>query len=417
MQFTVDREAMLRRLVAYCEIDTQADENSATCPSTEKQKTLSAKLADELRALGLADATMDEFGYVYATLPGRGSAADKPAFGLIAHVDTSPAVNGSDVKPVVHRDYDGGELPLPGDPSIALHPDRDAPLGSCVGHTIVTSDGTSLLGADNKAGVAEIMTTVDTLLRHPDIPCSPIRIGFTVDEEIGRGADRFDVERFGAVAAYTVDGGPVGLIEDETFSADSVVLTCHGVNVHPGYAKGKMTNSVKMATDVLARFPHDRLSPETTAGRDGYIHPYSIQGDEEKTVVKILIRDFDTTGLATKEDQIRAWAEAVAARYPGGRIDVEVIESYRNMREILEQHPEVVERADRAARAAGIEAKRGVIRGGTDGSRLSFMGLPTPNIFTGAHNFHSRREWVSLDDMEKTVRTLVHLASIWAADA
>lgn len=421
MEFSVNRDKMLDRFLSYCRIDTQSDERSTTCPSTEKQKDLSRKLAEELRARGL-DATMDEYGYVYGTLPenlpdGDARAGRIPAFGLIAHVDVSPAVSAEGVNPQVHRNYDGGAIRLAGPPEVTLTPERDKPLGDCVGHDIVTTDGTTLLGADNKAGAAEIMTAVETLLDHPEIAHGPIRIGFTVDEEIGRGADKFDVARFGAEAAYTVDGGLVGKIEDETFSADTVVLRAKGVNVHPGYAKNKMVNSIKMASEVLERFPKDALSPETTGGREGYIHPYSFEGDEEETVVRILIRDFEEAGLHEKEERIRAMAKEVEARYPNGSIEIEVIESYRNMKVVLEKHPHVVELAERAAEAAGVDASRGVIRGGTDGSRLSFMGLPTPNIFTGAHNFHSRREWVSVNDMEKTVRTLVHLAVLWSERA
>ncbi|MBN2492344.1 MAG: peptidase T [Planctomycetes bacterium] len=418
MEFTVDREALLARFLAYCRIDTQSDENSTTCPSTPKQKDLSRLLVEELQALGLEDAAMDEHGYVYATLPEnfppthprRGRA---PTLGLIAHVDTSPAVSGQGVNPIVHRDYPGGAIPLPQDPSIRLTPETDAPLGQCIGHDIVTADGTTLLGADNKAGIAEILATLETLRGQPEILHGPIRVAFTPDEEIGRGADKFDVKRFGAVAAYTVDGGEVGVIEDETFCADTVIVTCKGINVHPGYAKDRMVNSIKMAAALLEHFPPDRLSPETTEKREGYIHPYTIQGDEEKTVVKILIRDFEAAGLADKEDRIRGFVAKVKARFPKGDVDFEVKESYRNMKAVLDRHPEVGALAERATAAAGLEVGKNPIRGGTDGARLSFMGLPTPNLFTGAHNFHSKREWVSLDNMVLTVRTLVHLVRLW----
>ena len=419
MEFKIDREAMLKRFIAYCKFDTQSDENSETCPSTEKQKDLSRKLVEDLKALGLEKPHMDEHGYVFATLPANLPAdhprADEvPAFGLIAHVDTSPAVSGQNVEPVVHRNYPGGPLTLPRDESITLTPETDEPLGACVGHDIVTTDGTTLLGADNKAGIAEIMTMLETLRNHPKILHGPIRISFTVDEEIGRGADKFDVSKFNAVAAYTVDGGEVGVIEDETFCADTVVLRCKGINVHPGYAKDKMVNSIKIAAAVIEQFPAGELSPETTENREGYIHPYVIQGDEELTTVKILIRDFEAQGLKVKEDLIRGHVEKVKERFPRGDIEMEVVESYRNMKEVLDQHPDVVRLAEQAAEAAGLAVGKNQIRGGTDGARLSFMGLPTPNFFTGAHNFHSKREWVSVDNMEKTVIALVHLARLWS---
>jgi tripeptide aminopeptidase len=421
MKFTVDREAMLERFVSYAKIDTQSDENSETCPSTEKQLTLSRQLVDELKALGLENAEMDEHGYVYATLPenfpeGDARRGKAPAFGLIAHVDTSPAVSGQNVKPIVHRNYPGGPIALPEDPSITLTPESDEPLGDCVGHDIITTDGTTLLGADNKAGAAEIMTTVSTLLDHPEILHGPIRIAFTVDEEIGRGADKFDVKKLDATAAYTVDGGEVGIVEDETFCADSVILTFKGINVHPGYAKDKMVNSLKMAAALIEMFPRDGLSPETTEKREGYIHPYVIEGDEEKTVVKVLIRDFEAPGLTEKEDRIRGYVDEVKKRFPKGEIEMEVKESYRNMKQVLDEHPGVVGLARKATEAAGLGFGKNQIRGGTDGARLSFMGVPTPNIFTGAHNFHSKREWVSLNNMVKTVETLVHLAVLWGEE-
>jgi len=421
MEFTVDREAMLERFISYAKLDTQSDENSETCPSTEKQKELSRQLVGELTALGLEDAELDEHGYVYATLPENFPTDDPrrgrtPSFGLIAHVDTSPAVSGRDVKPVVHRNYPGGPIALPEDPSITLTPETDEPLGDCVGHDIVTTDGTTLLGADNKAGIAEIMTTLSTLRDHPEIHHGPIRIAFTVDEEIGRGADKFDVKKFAASAAYTVDGGEVGIIEDETFCADTVILTFRGINVHPGYAKDKMVNSIKMAAALLEMFPADSLSPETTEKREGYVHPYVIEGDEEKTVVKVLIRDFEAPGLTEKEDRIRGWVEEMKTRFPKGDVELEVKESYRNMKQVLDEHPDVVGLARRATEAAGLRFGRNQIRGGTDGARLSFMGVPTPNVFTGAHNFHSKREWVSVDNMVKTVETLVQLAVAWGEE-
>jgi tripeptide aminopeptidase len=317
------------------------------------------------------------------------------------------------VKPIVHRLYDGRDLSLPDDPTAVLRLADNPALADQIGHDIVTASGTTLLGADNKAGVAEIVTAAAYLVAHPDIPHGPIRIAFTPDEEIGRGTAHFDVARFGALCAYTMDGGSRGEIEIESFSADAMTVTFHGCNTHPGYAKGRMVNAIKVAAAFIDRLPHDALSPETTGGRDGFVHPYAMQAGVERTSVRLLVRDFATTGLKEKEAMIERLAREAAAAHPGARIDVVVEESYRNMKEILDRHPAIAEHAREAIRRAGLEPRTHPIRGGTDGSRLSFMGLPTPNLFAGEHNFHSRLEWVSAQDMEKAVEVIVHLCRIW----
>lgn len=418
MGFTLDRQEMIDRFCSYCRMDTQSSEESKERPSTAKQLDLLRKLEAELKELGISETHFDERGYVYghipANLPPDHSRYGKvPGFGLIAHVDTSPSVTGAGVQPLLHENYDGGNLVLPGDPEQVVSPEETPELLDCRGHTVITTDGTTLLGADNKAGIAEIMTLAAILTRNPEILHGPVKIAFTSDEEIGKGAEHFDIDGFGAVAAYTVDGSTVGEIEDETFCADTVTITVHGKNVHPGYAKGKMINAIKLTSQLLGKFPTDGISPETTESREGYIHPHKIEGEEEKMVLHVLIRDFDESGVVEKEDRIREWAREIESVHPGCHVDVAVHASYRNMKMKLDEHPHVVDLALEATRLAGLTPKRNVIRGGTDGAVLTEKGLPTPNIFTGAHNFHSKREWVSVDGMEKTVETLVHLTSLW----
>jgi tripeptide aminopeptidase len=404
---------VLDRFLRYVRYDTQSDEQSKTYPSTEKQLVLLHDLATELRELGLADAAVDEHGYVMATIPATTTKPGVPTIGFIAHVDTSPEMPGANVKPIVHRAYDGRDLVLPDDPAVVLHLADTPALGDQLGHDIVTASGTTLLGADNKAGVAEIVTAAAYLIGHPEISHGPIRVAFTPDEEVGRGTQHFDVARFGAAYAYTVDGGSRGELETESFSADAVTVTFHGFNTHPGYAQGRMVNAIKVAAAFIDRLPANTLSPETTSGHDGFVHPYVMQASVERTSVRLLVRDFVTAGLAEKEAMVERLAREVAARYPGARVEVAVEESYRNMKEILDRHPAVAEHAREAIRRAGLEPRTRPIRGGTDGSRLSFMGLPTPNLFAGEHNFHSRLEWVSAQDMEKAVEVIVHLAQIW----
>jgi tripeptide aminopeptidase len=320
------------------------------------------------------------------------------------------------VKPIVHRRYDGGDLMLPDDPGAVLRAADNPALASQIGHDIVTASGLTLLGADDKAGVAEIVAAAEQLMTHPEIPHGPVRIAFTPDEEIGRGADRFDVKRFGAVCAYTLDGGGRGELEFESFSADAITVTFKGFNTHPGYARGRMVNAIRVAADFVARLPRDHMSPETTEGYEGYLHPYQIQASVDRTSVKVLVRDFVTTRLKDKEALVEAIAREVVGMHPGASVELVVDESYRNMREVLEQHPLVIEYARKAIRLAGIDPVERPIRGGTDGSRLSFMGLPTPNLFAGEHNFHSRLEWVSAQDMDKAVEVIVKLCEVWAAE-
>ena len=405
---------VLDRFLRYVQYDTQSNEQSTTYPSTETQLVLLRDLAAELRALGLSDASIDEHGYVTATIPATPGHGNAPVIGLIAHVDTSPEMSGAGVKPIVHRAYDGRDLVLPDDPNAVLRV-RDIPeLADHIGHDIVTASGTTLLGADDKAGVAEIMTAAAHLVAHPEIPHGRIRIAFTPDEEIGRGTKYFDVAAFGAACAYTLDGGPRGEIEFESFSADAMTVTFHGFNTHPGYAKGRMINAIKVAGAFIAALPPDSLSPETTGGYEGFVHPYVVQAGVDRTSVKLIVRDFVTAALTDKEAMLTELAERTTARFSGARVEVAIEEQYRNMREILDRHPEVVERAREAIRRAGLEPRSKPIRGGTDGSRLSFMGLPTPNLFAGEHNFHSRLEWVAVQDLEKAVEVIVHLAAVWA---
>lgn len=405
-------DQMIKRFMKYVSFDTQSSEESETFPSTMKQKELGKVLAEELKAMKLQDVEMDEWGYVTATLPAN---TDKkvPVIGLISHMDTSPEVSGAHVKPVIHKNYQGGDIPLPGDPAQVIRFSDTPDLRNQIGCDIITTDGTTLLGADNKAGIAEIFTAVQVLIDHPDIKHGKIRVAVTPDEEVGRGTEHFDVKKFGADYAYTIDGETAGEIENETFCADSVVITIHGINMHPGYAKGKLVNGIKVGAEIIAGLPKDKLSPETTEKRDGYVHPHAIQGGVETTTVKFLIRDFTVEGLREKEGLLKEISETVLKKFPGATMDFNVQESYRNMRYKLDEDPKVVEFALEAVKRSGMEPHLNIIRGGTDGSKLSYEGLLTPNIFTGGHNFHSKLEWVSIQDMEKAVETIVNLMRIW----
>lgn len=408
---------VLERFLRYVRYDTQSREDATTYPSTLGQLVLLQDLVTELHAIGVADAAMDAHGYVMATIPATTAKPGVPVIGVIAHVDTSPEMSGAGVTPIVHWGYDGRDLVLPDDPEAVLRVADSPYLGECLGYDIVTASGTTLLGADNKSGVAAIMTAAAFLMAHPEIAHGAIRIGFTPDEEVGHGTTHFDVARFGARYAYTIDGGPRGELEFESFSADAITLTFRGFNTHPGYAKGRMVNAIKLAARFIDRLPADRLSPETTSGRDGFVHPYVVQAAVDRTTVKLLVRDFDTAGLHQKEAWLRGLAEAVVAEVPGAAVDVRVEEQYRNMREVIDGHPLVVERARQAITRAGLAVRERAIRGGTDGSRLSFMGLPTPNLFAGEQNFHSRLEWVSVQDMAKAVEVIVELAKVWEEQA
>ncbi|MDX9759207.1 MAG: peptidase T [Bacteroidota bacterium] len=401
------------RFLKYVQYDTQSDENSETFPSTEKQKILGAELVEELRAMGLTDAAMDEFGYVMATIPATTSKPNVPTIGFIAHMDTSPDVSGANVRPVLHEHYDGTDIVLPADPGIVITVADNPELAGKNGETIITADGTTLLGADNKSGIAEILDAAQFLLTHPDIPHGTIRICITPDEEIGQGTKYFDVARFGATYAYTVDGEQLGSIENETFCADSLTVAFEGVSIHPGFAKDKLLNSVKMAARFIEKLPPDALSPETTEKKQGYVHPHGIAGGVETTTVKFLLRAFTTEELREQEAFLRGLVDETLAEFPKGKAVVTVEESYRNMRYVLDEHPQVLDVATEAMKRVGLTPEIGSIRGGTDGARLSYMGLPCPNIFAGEHSFHSKREWVSVQDMEKAVQTIVAIASVY----
>lgn len=408
-------DAVRERFLRYVRIDTQSREDSPTYPSTAKQLDLCRLLVEELREAGLSDASMDEHGYVVATIPSTlpPGDAEPPVVGFLAHVDTSPELPGADVRPQVVR-FTGQDVVLPGDPSQVLTLESSPELAGCLGHDVVTGDGTTLLGADDKAGVAEVVTAAAWLVAHPEVPHGALRIAFTPDEEVGRGTERFDLARFGAKYAYTLDGSTAGEVEGETFSANLAIVTVRGRNHHPGYAKGIMVNSVKLAARFLDLLPRDSLSPETTEGREGYVHPYAIEGGVDSTAVRVLVRDFDEAGLREKEALLRRLVDQVAAEEPRAAWQVEVREQYRNMKVVLDRCPWVLEYADEAVRRAGLEPRRSLIRGGTDGARLSAMGLPTPNLFCGGHNHHSKLEWVSVQDMAKAVETIVQLAVVWA---
>ena len=405
---------LLARLERYVRIDTQAKRDRTQCPSTAGQLELAALLADELRTIGLGDAAVDANGYTTATLPASGGGDRATVIGLVAHVDTSPDAPGAGVQPLVHRAYDGAVIALPRAGTV-LDPATEPHLASRAGHDIVTASGDTLLGADDKAGVAEIMTAVAHLHDHPELPRPTIRICFTPDEEIGEGATLFDVAAFGARCAYTMDGSSLGEIQDETFSALEATITVTGVDVHPGFANGILVNAARVAAKIVAALPQDRLTPETTCGREGFIHVYELTGDAGTARIRAILRDFDDELLAGHAELLRATARAVVERTPGASMQIEVVEQYPNMRAHLEPFPDVVEHAIAAIRAEGLEPLREPIRGGTDGSRLSAMGLPTPNIFTGGHAYHSVREWASLQDMAAAAAVIVHLAAEWAA--
>ncbi|GAB4092348.1 peptidase T [Flaviaesturariibacter terrae] len=401
------------RFMRYVQVDTQSNPKSASQPSTEKQKDLSRILLEELKAMGAADAELDEHGYVYATIPSNID-RDVPVICFCSHVDTAPDASGTGVKPIRHRNYTGGDITLPDDPSIVISPADFPYLQKLQGHDIITASGTTLLGADDKAGVAEIMDAANYLLTHPEVKHGTIRILFTPDEEVGRGTVKVDMQKLGARFGYTLDGGDAGSLEDETFSADGVTIVINGVITHPGYAKDKLVNALKIGGELLASLPKSELSPETTDGKQGFVHPVRFEGIAERCTLEFIIRDFDTALLKPKEDLLKQLTESVLERFPGASYEFSITEQYRNMKEVLDQHPEVVANAREAIRRAGLELKMESIRGGTDGSRLSFMGLPCPNLFAGMQGIHSMKEFVSVQDMNKAVETIVHLCSIWA---
>lgn len=400
----------VERFLKYVRYDTQSEEDASSFPSTEKQKVLSRDLADELKALGLKDAHMDEWGYVMATLPAT-TDKDVPVIAFIGHVDTSPQVSGKDVNPKIRKSYQGGDIPL--ENGLVIYASENPDLKGMIGYDIITTDGTTLLGADDKAGIAEIMDAINYLIAHPEVKHGTLKVCFTPDEEVGRGTEKIDVKKLGASCGYTIDGSTLEELETETFSADAVFIRFYGKNVHPGYGKDKLINSIKVAGAFLESLPKSGLSPETTEGREGYVHCISVNGNEEMTTLKFIIRDFKDEKLLEYEALLRQLVESAVKKYPGSRFELEVVEQYRNMKEILDQHPQIVGYAADALKRLGITPKMHYIRGGTDGARLSFMGLPCPNISDGAHHFHSQLEWVAVQDMETVVKIIVEIAKVW----
>ncbi len=400
------------RFLRYVQVDTQSDPHSSSYPTTEKQKDLSKILVEELLQIGLSDAHMDEWGYVYATIP---STTDKnvPVICFCAHVDTAPDCSGTNVKPIVHKNYQGQDIVLPDDTAQVIRTSEYPYLKSLVGHDVITASGTTLLGSDDKAGVAEIMDLANYLMTHKEVKHGEIKVLFTPDEEVGKGTAKVDLKKLGARFGYTLDGGEAGSLEDETFSADGASVVINGVISHPGYAKDKLVNAMKIAGEILAGLPKDRLSPETTSGKDGFIHPVGVSGIAEKCTIDFIIRDFVTAGLKIKEDFLRTQVEETMRTYPRATFEFIVREQYRNMKEVLDLHPQVVDNARTAIERTCLKVVMESIRGGTDGSKLSFMGLPCPNLFTGMQGIHSKHEHVSIQDMHKAVEMLVHLAMVW----
>jgi len=411
MKFDIYTFTVTDRFVKYATIDTQSDPESPTCPSTEKQKNLSRVLVEELKEMGIKDAELDEYGYVYATIESN-TAKNVPVICFCSHVDTSPDCSGTDVKPLIHKKYDGKDLVLPKDSSQVIKFSEHVALAEQIGNDIVTADGTTLLGADNKAGVAEIMDAANFLMSHPKIKHGKIRILFTPDEEIGRGADKVNIKKLGADFGYTMDGETLGHLENETFSADGVSIKIKGFSTHPGFAKDKMQHAIKIAAEIVTLIPKDK-TPETTEKMQPFIHPTSVNGGLEEVEIKFIIRAFDTATLLSLEEELRQIVIKVLTPYNKCAYEFIVTQQYRNMREVLDKHPQVIKYAMEAIKRTGVIPILSSIRGGTDGSRLSFMGLPCPNIYAGEHAFHSKQEWVSVQDMQKAVETIVNLVEIW----
>lgn len=411
MNFSNYNFTVTDRFIRYAKIDTQSDPLSKTCPSTEKQKNLSRLLVDELKAIGISDVELDEHGYLYATIPGN-TTKKVPVLCFCSHVDTSPDCSGTNVNPVIHKNYKGGDIVLPNDKTQVIKFSEHVALAGQIGNDIITTDGTTLLGADNKAGVAEIMDAAHFLMTHPEVKHGKIRILFTPDEEIGRGSDKADMKKLGAEFGYTMDGETIGHIENETFSADAVTIVVKGFPTHPGFAKNKMQHAIKIATEIINKIPKNK-TPETTEKREPFIHPTSINGGLEQVEIKFIIRAFDTPTLKALEEELKAIANSVLSGYNKCSFDFIVVEQYRNMGEILAKCPHVVDYAMEAIKRTGVTPVLSAIRGGTDGSRFSFMGMPCPNIYAGEHAFHSKQEWVSVQDMQKAVETIVHLVNIW----
>jgi tripeptide aminopeptidase len=404
--------SVTERFLRYVSIDTQSDPESNLQPSTEKQKNLGKLLVNELQQIGVKDAHLDEFGYVYATLPTNTIKQNVPVICFCSHMDTSPDCSGKDVKPIIHKNYRGDDIILPDDPSQILRMSEHPDLKNQLGNDIITASGTTLLGADNKAGVAEIMDACYQLINHPEIKHGDIRILFTPDEEIGRGVDKVDIKKLGAYAGYTIDGESAGNMENETFSADGAKLIINGISSHPGFAKDKMESALKIASIIVTMLPYE-LSPENTEGMEGFIHPVGISGHVEQATIDFIIRDFEEENLVRYANELKKLAAEVLEDFPGSSYELQIKQQYRNMKQMLDQHPKIVEYGMEAIKRAGMDAKLCSIRGGTDGSRLSFMGLPCPNIFAGEHAFHGKQEWVSVQDMQKAVDTILHLCMVW----
>lgn len=402
----------VERFMRYVQVDTQSDPQNPATPSSEKQKNLSKMLAGELQALGVTDAAMDEYGYVYATIPSNTS-KQVPVICFCSHVDTAPDCSGTGVKPILHENYNGEDLALPDDAKQVLSVTEFPYLKEHVGNNIITASGLTLLGADDKAGVAEIMDMAAFLMAHPEVKHGIIKILFTPDEEVGRGTAKLDMQKLGAEFGYTLDGGELGTLEDETFSADGAVITINGVIAHPGYAKGHLVNALKIAGEVLAALPTNEFSPETTEGRQGFVHPLRVEGLAERATIEFIVRDFTREGLQANADRLKSIAEQVLQKHPKATMEFAVKEQYRNMKEVLDQHPQVATYAAEAYERSGLTVKKQSIRGGTDGSRLSFIGLPCPNLFTGMQGIHSKKEWIGVRDMKKAVEVLVNLVKVW----
>ena len=409
----INEDALVRRFMRYVQVDTQSDPLANTFPTTEKQKNLSKILFDELQNMNLAKVEMDEFGYVYATISSTTEKKNVPVICFCSHVDTAPDCSGTNVKPLLHKNYDGKDIVLPDDPTQVLSIKQSPYLKTHVGHDIVTASGNTLLGADDKSGVAVIMQAVQYLSSHPHVKHGEIKIVFTPDEEVGKGTAKINMEKLGARFGYTLDGGEAGSLEDETFSADGASITIHGVIAHPGYAKDKLVNAIKIAGEILDELPKKEWSPETTCGRQGFVHPVSINGIAEKATIGFIIRDFTTDGLAAHHARLKKIAEEVVADHPGAGMEYMKQEQYRNMKEVLDKHPQVAAYAAEAIRRTGLTVITESIRGGTDGSRLSYMELPCPNIFTGMQNIHSKLEWIGVKDMIKSAETIVQLCMVW----
>ncbi|UEG51246.1 peptidase T [Ferruginibacter lapsinanis] len=413
MPVYISPDNVAERFMRYVQIDTQSDPNSSTHPTTEKQKDLSRLLWRELQGMGITDVSTDEYGYVYATIPSNSDKKNIPVICFCSHVDTAPDCSGTNVKPILHRYYDGNDIVLPDDPTQVLNKANSPYLQEHINHGIITASGTTLLGADDKSGVAVIMEMALYFMQNPAVKHGDIKILFTPDEEVGQGTAKLDMKKLGAQFGYTLDGGEAGCLEDETFSADAAVITVEGIIVHPGAAKNKLVNALKIAGAILDALPKNEWSPETTEKKEGFVHPVAVNGIAEKATIEFIVRDFDTATLQQHHNRLKKIAEEVVAKYPGATISYVAKEQYRNMKEVLDKNPQVVAYAKEAIERAGLKVQTESIRGGTDGSRLSFMGLPSPNIFTGMQNLHSKLEWIGTKDMAKAAETIVHLSMIW----